>query len=179
MGWFPRGKMLPVKFRNTQFHKMKRKATITDFFAKKKSENSQVQQGFSCHECGQLCANQGNLANHMKGKHPIAKDAGSILKYVQTVNQPPFWTVLRACIFGACWMANLLEPGKMNPVRTTFSKVVRTTKNQEAEKEKVDGRKNISKARIKFSEMEAELHLKFKTRRSQTPIHTLIFLHVF
>ena len=121
---------------------MKRKATITDFFAKKKSENSQVQQGFSCHECGQLCANQGNLANHMKGKHPIAKDAGSILKYVQTVNQPPFWTVLRACIFGACWMANLLEPGKMNPVRTTFSKVVRTTKNQEAEKGKVDGRKN-------------------------------------
>ena len=76
-------------------------------------------------------------------------------------------------------MANLLEPGKLNAVHTTFSKVVRTTKNQEAEKEKVDGRKNISKARIKFSEMEAELHLKFKTRRSQTPIHTLIFLHVF
>ena len=141
-------------------------------------------------------------------------------------------------------MANLLEPGKMNPVRTTFSKVVRTTKNQEAEKGKVDGRKNnrgsdhrkrytneykakvldewfneksanpnlsqdafaalygitqgdlnrwisnkdkifqegaveatrrlmssggknISKARIKFPEMEAELHLKFKTRRGE------------
>ena len=63
----------------------KEKQLHTDYFPKKKSESTQqVQQGFTCHECGKVCANQGNLVNHMKAKHPVTEVAGSILNNMRT-----------------------------------------------------------------------------------------------
>jgi len=108
----------------------KEKQLHTDYFPKKKSESTQqVQQEFTCHECGKVCANQGNLVNHMKAKHPVTEVAGSILKYAHTKKPTPLWKVL--CVVGAFWMGSLLKPGKMDPERTTFSRVVRNERGSE------------------------------------------------
>ena len=80
---------------------------------------------------------QWGSCTHVKAKHSASEDRGAIFKFVQTKRRKPFWQIL--AVVGACWIAQQLKPGKLDPVKMTFVRKVQTE--PEDEKEKVDGRK--------------------------------------